>query len=76
MYLVISPELYEKKFVKNTEGGNVGGTLIICSETSCHSMVQWNEKGEIVSGICICNYPNVPSVIPEDWTNWLYRLYR
>lgn len=39
-------------------------------------MVQWNEKGEIVSGICICNYPNVPSVIPEDWVNWLYKLYR
>ncbi|XP_012344888.2 cilia- and flagella-associated protein 61-like [Apis florea] len=39
-------------------------------------MVQWNEKGEIVSGICISNYPNVPSVIPEDWMNWLYTLYR
>ncbi|CAL7938183.1 unnamed protein product [Xylocopa violacea] len=45
-------------------------------EASCLSVVQWNEKREVVSGLCLCNYPNVPSVIPEEWLYWLHTLYR
>ncbi|XP_076759809.1 cilia- and flagella-associated protein 61 [Xylocopa sonorina] len=45
-------------------------------EASCLSMVQCNEKREVVSGLCLCNYPNVPSVIPEEWPHWLRTLYR
>ncbi|CAK9809305.1 hypothetical protein ANTQUA_LOCUS5981 [Anthophora quadrimaculata] len=39
-------------------------------------MVQYNEKRDIISGICLCNYPNVPSLSPDEWINWLYTLYK
>ncbi|XP_076395466.1 cilia- and flagella-associated protein 61 [Megachile rotundata] len=45
-------------------------------ETSCLSIVQCNEKRDLVSGICLCNYPNVLPVIPRDWLCWLNTLYR
>ncbi|XP_076629845.1 cilia- and flagella-associated protein 61 [Colletes latitarsis] len=44
-------------------------------EASCLSVVQCNEKRDVVSGMCLCNYPNVPSVIPQDWPAWLDTLY-
>lgn len=47
----------------------------IRSETSCLSVVQYNEKDDVVSGICLCNYPNVPSVPPDDWLTWLKTIY-
>ncbi|KAF3420948.1 hypothetical protein E2986_13858 [Frieseomelitta varia] len=50
--------------------------ILISSEASCLSMVQCNEKCEIISGICLCNYSNVPSVAPDDWLTWLYTLYK
>ncbi|XP_034179175.2 cilia- and flagella-associated protein 61 isoform X2 [Osmia lignaria lignaria] len=45
-------------------------------EASCLSVVQYNANRDIVSGICLCNYPNVLSVIPKDWPCWLNTLYR
>ncbi|XP_076235027.1 cilia- and flagella-associated protein 61 [Calliopsis andreniformis] len=45
-------------------------------EASCLSIVQCNEKHDVVSGMCLCNYPNVPSVTPRDWPHWLHSLYR
>ncbi|XP_076650286.1 LOW QUALITY PROTEIN: cilia- and flagella-associated protein 61, partial [Halictus rubicundus] len=47
----------------------------VSSEASCLSVVQWNEKHDLVSGMCLCNYPNVPAVTPEDWPCWLQTLY-
>nr|XP_033324717.1 uncharacterized protein LOC117219588 isoform X2 [Megalopta genalis] len=44
-------------------------------EASSLSVVQWNEKHDLVSGICLCNYPNVPAVTPEDWPSWQRTLY-
>nr|XP_031847355.1 cilia- and flagella-associated protein 61 [Nomia melanderi] len=44
-------------------------------ESSCLSVVQWNGERDVVSGMCLCNYPNVPSVTPEDWPSWLRTLY-
>ncbi|XP_043265617.1 cilia- and flagella-associated protein 61-like [Colletes gigas] len=44
-------------------------------EASCLSVVQCNEKRDVVSGMCLCNYPNVPSVIAQDWPAWLGTLY-
>ncbi|XP_020300456.1 cilia- and flagella-associated protein 61-like [Pseudomyrmex gracilis] len=44
-------------------------------ETSCLSMVQHNERYDIISGICLCNYPNVSSVPTSDWLTWLKTLY-
>ncbi|XP_025154418.1 cilia- and flagella-associated protein 61 [Harpegnathos saltator] len=48
----------------------------IRSETSCLSVVQYNEEDDVVSGICLCNYPNVPSVPPDDWLTWLKTTHR
>ncbi|CAK9824741.1 Cilia- and flagella-associated protein 61 [Anthophora retusa] len=45
-------------------------------EKSCLSMIQYNEKRDVISGICLCNYPNVPSLSPDVWINWLYTLYK
>ncbi|XP_011864945.1 PREDICTED: cilia- and flagella-associated protein 61-like [Vollenhovia emeryi] len=45
------------------------------SEASCLSVAQYNERCDIVSGICLCNYPNVPSVPPYDWFTWLKTIY-
>ncbi|XP_011691947.1 PREDICTED: LOW QUALITY PROTEIN: cilia- and flagella-associated protein 61-like [Wasmannia auropunctata] len=44
-------------------------------ETCCLSVLQHNERHDIVSGICLCNYPNVPSVSPCDWLTWLKTIY-
>ncbi|XP_026674181.1 cilia- and flagella-associated protein 61-like [Ceratina calcarata] len=26
--------------------------------------------------MCLCNYPNVPAVPPEDWMHWIYASYK
>ncbi|RLU19879.1 hypothetical protein DMN91_008438 [Ooceraea biroi] len=44
-------------------------------ETSCLSVVQYDEEHNVVSGVCLCNYPNVPSVPPCDWLSWLRTIY-
>ncbi|XP_012061304.1 PREDICTED: cilia- and flagella-associated protein 61-like [Atta cephalotes] len=44
-------------------------------ETSCLSMVQHNERHDVISGICLCNYPNIPSISPDDWLTWLTTIY-
>ncbi|KAL6419679.1 hypothetical protein ACFW04_001261 [Cataglyphis niger] len=36
-------------------------------ETSCLSMIQYNERRDVVSGICLYNYPNIPSRILFNW---------
>lgn len=38
-------------------------------------MVQYDERRDVVSAICLCNYPNVPSVPPCDWLSWLKTIY-
>ncbi|XP_018339954.1 PREDICTED: cilia- and flagella-associated protein 61-like isoform X2 [Trachymyrmex septentrionalis] len=44
-------------------------------ETSCLSVVQYNERRDVISGICLCNYPNIPSVSSDDWLTWLKTIY-
>ncbi|KAG5313378.1 CFA61 protein, partial [Acromyrmex insinuator] len=44
-------------------------------ETSCLSVVQYNERRDVISGICLCNYPNILSVSPDDWLTWLKTIY-
>ncbi|KAG5308923.1 CFA61 protein, partial [Pseudoatta argentina] len=44
-------------------------------ETSCLSVVQYNERRDVISGTCLCNYPNIPSVSPDDWLTWLKTIY-
>ncbi|XP_072759857.1 cilia- and flagella-associated protein 61 [Anoplolepis gracilipes] len=44
-------------------------------ETSCLSVIQYNDKHDIVSGLCLCNYPNIPCVSPCDWLTWLKTIY-
>lgn len=46
------------------------------SEKASVSMVQINDQGQLVSAIFLCGYPNVPAVPPEDWPQWLFRLYK
>ncbi|XP_050449649.1 cilia- and flagella-associated protein 61-like [Cataglyphis hispanica] len=38
-------------------------------------MIQYNDRHDVVSGICLYNYPNIPSV-PHDWLTWLKTIYR
>ncbi|XP_070155568.1 cilia- and flagella-associated protein 61 [Polyergus mexicanus] len=44
-------------------------------ETSCLSVIQYNDRHDVVSGICLCNYPNIPSVPSCDWLTWLKTIY-
>ncbi|XP_043268614.1 cilia- and flagella-associated protein 61 [Venturia canescens] len=44
-------------------------------EKACLSLVQVNEEERIVSNVSLCNFPNVPSVPPNDWLAWITRHY-
>ncbi|XP_043500796.1 cilia- and flagella-associated protein 61-like [Polistes fuscatus] len=45
-------------------------------ESSCYTVIQYNEKGDIISGIFLCNYPNIPSVPKQEWLHWLRLHYK
>ncbi|KAI4501348.1 hypothetical protein M0802_003721 [Mischocyttarus mexicanus] len=40
-------------------------------ESSCYTVIQYNEKGDIISGIFLCNYPNIPSIPKQEWLHCL-----
>ncbi|KAL2726660.1 cilia- and flagella-associated protein 61-like isoform X2 [Vespula squamosa] len=40
-------------------------------ESSCFTIIQYNERGDIISGIFLCNYPNIPSIPKQEWLRCL-----
>ncbi|XP_043668706.1 cilia- and flagella-associated protein 61-like [Vespula pensylvanica] len=44
-------------------------------ESSCFTIIQYNEKGDIISGIFLCNYPNIPSIPKQEWFHCLKMHY-
>lgn len=48
---------------------------VIRSELSNHSVVMENDNEQIVACVCLRNYPNIPSVLPEVWPEVFARHY-
>lgn len=44
-------------------------------ELSSHSLVMVNTEGAVIACLCLRNYPNIPSVMPEAWPHVLSHLY-
>ncbi|XP_014600081.1 PREDICTED: cilia- and flagella-associated protein 61-like [Polistes canadensis] len=45
-------------------------------ESSCYTVIQYNEKEDIISGIFLCNYPNIPSIPKQEWLHCLTLHYK
>lgn len=50
-------------------------SFMLTSELSNHSLVMENDCEKIVACLCLRNYPNTPSILPEVWPEVFAKLY-
>lgn len=50
--------------------------LLFARELCGHSIVVLNKINQIMACVCLQNYPNIPSLLPEVWPEVLQNLYK